>query len=39
MIETRLLYLVVGGGKIGQRYRNANGFLAEILKRNLQLLA
>src|SRR5580692_8730720 len=34
-----LFYLVVGGGKIGQRHRNGDGFLAKILKRQPQLLA
>src|SRR5260370_24440844 len=37
--QARSFDLVVGGGKIGQRHRNGDGFLAEGLKRNLQLFA
>src|SRR6266446_10553173 len=37
--QARSFDLVVGGGKIGQRHRNGDGFLAEVLKRNLQLFA
>ena len=35
----RLLDLVVGRGEIGQRDRNGDGFLAEVLERDFQLLA
>src|SRR5256885_3096745 len=34
----QLFDLVVSGGVVGERHWNSDGFLAEILKRHLQLL-